>query len=72
MGKCLEALGSQPDTLGSHGVRCPFQLLLGLEETTKIIIGVFRQGDLPSWARRGDVLFSDRAVSPHIPCFTGI
>lgn len=58
MGKCLEALGSQQDTLGSHGVPFPFQLLLGLEKTTKIIIGGSIQGDLPFFATKQDVQFS--------------
>lgn len=40
MGKCLEALGSQRDTLGTPGVLIPFQLPLGQwGRTVKIVIG---------------------------------
>lgn len=47
MGKCLEALGSQQDAVGTPSMRVPFQLPLGLwGRTVKIVIGARGQGCL--------------------------
>ena len=55
MGKCLEALGSQQDAVGTPSVWLPFQLLPGLGGTTvKIVIGASRQEASLFPARRGD------------------
>lgn len=65
MGKCLEALGSQQDSVGTPSVWFPFQLPLGCGgRVVKIVIGASGQGASLFPARRGDALLPSGTNPP--------
>lgn len=67
MGKCLEALGRQQDSVGTPSVWLPLQLPLGRwGRAVKIIIGASGQEASLFPARRGDAL-PPSGATPHAP-----
>lgn len=68
MGKCLEALGSQQDAVGTPSVQFPFQLPPGLwGRMVKIVIVAWGRGASLFPARRGDALLPRGATPTAVP-----
>lgn len=66
MGKGLEVLVSQQDSVGTPSVWFPFQLPLGLwGRVVKIVIGASGQGTSLFPARRGDAVLPSGVTPPH-------